>query len=72
MLRVLMVDARVAGYCAKGIRAFCDKHGFDYLDFVQNGISAELLINQTNSDALAVAVVEIARERWIKESNSRV
>jgi len=48
------------GYCHRMARVFFERHGFDWLDFVQNGIEEQLLVD--TDDALALALVEHARE----------
>ncbi|RHW22110.1 hypothetical protein [Pseudomonas jilinensis] len=47
------------GYCARQSRAFFAEHGLDWLDFVRNGIDAEVLVATGN--ALALHLVEHAR-----------
>jgi len=44
------------GYCMAGCRQWAARHGFDWADFVRDGIPAETLI--ATGDALAIAVVE--------------
>lgn len=59
---VRMEHARRLSYCASGVRALAARYGFDYLDFLQNGIASDKLLEATNNDAMVVAVVEVARE----------
>lgn len=40
MAMVYMRHVREAGFCSYGLRQFAQTHGFDYLDFVQNGIDS--------------------------------
>ncbi|MNF04097.1 hypothetical protein D3C80_2035410 [compost metagenome] len=47
-----------SGYCARQSRAFFAQQGWDWLDFVRNGISAQRLIE--TGDALALHLVEHA------------
>jgi hypothetical protein len=44
-----------------GARGWWPRHGFVWADFVANGIEAEKL--EATGDALALRVVEVARER---------
>lgn len=46
------------GFCASGIRRWFTHYGYDYSDFLKNGIDEELLL-KTN-DPMARAVVEQA------------
>lgn len=43
-MKITISDVKAAGYCARGVRKFCERHGFDYLDFVKNGVDSEKLI----------------------------
>lgn len=65
---IYMQDMRNAKMCAKGVRAFFIKHGFDHQDFLKNGIDAQLLL--ATSDTMAVQVVEIA-EKWAEVANKQ-
>lgn len=47
------------GYCAKQSRAFFAEHGLDWLEFVREGIDAELLL--ATGSALAEHLVAHAR-----------
>lgn len=47
------------GYCAKQSRAFFTEQGLDWLNFVREGIDAEVLLATGN--ALAAHLVEHAR-----------
>lgn len=49
------------GFCRGGGEAWFLRYGFDWADFVLNGIESEILIN--TGDALAYAVVEWAIQR---------
>lgn len=55
---IYMQDMRNAKMCAKGVRAFFIKHGFDFQDFLKNGIDAQLLLS--TNDTMARKVVEVA------------
>lgn len=58
---VTFADIQACQFCSRGARAWFKDHGFDYLDFVRNGIDADILI-QTN-DAFAARAVEQAKTR---------
>lgn len=48
------------GYCGTGGRAWFARHGFDWSDFLKNGIAAEKLLS--TQCALAQALVEHAKQ----------
>ena len=54
------VDVQRAGYCISGARKWFRVRGWDFRDFVKNGISAELLLS--TQDAMAIRTVEMARD----------
>lgn len=54
-------DMRALKYCAWGVRAFFRRHGLDYRAFLRDGIPALELA--ATGDAMALAVVEVARGR---------
>jgi len=54
-------DAVELGYCIKGIKEFCKRHGIDFRNFVKHGIDEDDLLK--TGDAMAVKVVERARLR---------
>lgn len=56
---VTMTHIRAAKMCRKGTRIFFERHGFDWADFLANGIPAERLAS--TGDAMALQVVRIAR-----------
>lgn len=45
--------------CSAGARDFFKRHGFDWRDFLKNGIDAKKL--EATGDAMALQVVEVAR-----------
>lgn len=53
------IDGRV-GLCSRGARTWCAAHGIDWMDFVANGIDAEVLI--ATGDAMALRVVQWAEQ----------
>lgn len=54
-----MRHIREAKMCAKGTRQFFVDRGWDFKDFLKNGIDAEKLIE--TGDAMALQVVEVAK-----------
>ena len=58
-LIVRMTDVRAAKMCSSGARAFFLRHGFDWQDFLKNGIPASKIL--ATGDYLAKCVVEVAR-----------
>jgi len=48
-------------YCSRGIRDLLGRYGFDYSDFLANGVDAQALLEASNYDAMVVDVVEVAR-----------
>lgn len=58
---VTMKDIRSAKMCSRGTRAFFERHGLDYSDFLKNGIQADKLA--ATGDAMALQVIEVARGR---------
>lgn len=60
MARVQLADFRGTGYCPSGIRDWFKAQGFDYRDFVLNGIEAQRLLD--TKDVLVEAVARRAIE----------
>tara|TARA_B100000519_G_scaffold170166_1_gene155725 strand:- start:3589 stop:3759 length:171 start_codon:yes stop_codon:yes gene_type:complete len=56
-----MRDIRAAKQCSRGARAFFERHGLDWQDFLENGVPAEKLL--ATGDAMAERTVEVARGR---------
>ena len=56
---VRMRHLRKIKMCSHGGRAFAVRHGFEWSDFLKNGIQAERLI--ATGDAMALKAVESAR-----------
>jgi len=54
---------RRKGFCARGARAFCMRHGLDWTAFLREGIEAERLL--ATGDAMALAVVEHAQREEV-------
>ena len=61
MIIVRISHTRQLKYCSRGMREFCQKYGFDYSDFLENGIESSELLSRSNNDAMAIAAVEVAR-----------
>lgn len=49
---------RALGYCAKGLRRWFADRGIDYLEVVENGVAADILL--ATGDAMAIAAVDYA------------
>ncbi|HVI60142.1 MAG TPA: hypothetical protein VM619_14885 [Luteimonas sp.] len=49
-----------SGYCNRGGRAWFERHGLDWSDFVHNGIDESALLS--TGDGLAIKLVEWARQ----------
>ncbi|VXA55282.1 conserved hypothetical protein [Acinetobacter proteolyticus] len=58
-MKIYMSDIRKANMCSRGTRAFFLERGWDFQDFLLNGLDEEQLIK--TGDAMALQVVEIAR-----------
>lgn len=54
-----MSDIRKAKMCSRGTRAFFLAKGWDFQDFLKNGLDEEILVQ--TGDAMALQVVEVAR-----------
>jgi hypothetical protein len=54
------IDGRI-GLCRRGVRTWCAAQGIDWLDFVANGIDAEVLT--ATGDAMALRLVQWAEQR---------
>lgn len=61
VLTIWMADIRAAKMCAGGTRTWFLRQGFDWSDFLANGIDAQKFID--TGDAMALQVVEVARGR---------
>lgn len=58
-MKIYMSDIRKANMCAKGTRAFFLARGWDFQEFLKNGLDEEFFIK--TGDAMALQVVEVAR-----------
>jgi hypothetical protein len=61
---VRMRHLRAAKFCADGARKWWRVQGFDWSDFLTNGISATTLLE--TGDPMALRVVEIARNEDVE------
>lgn len=57
-MRIYMSDIRKAKMCASRSRAFFLSQGWDWQDFLKNGIDLEVV--KSTNDAMALQVVEVA------------
>ena len=53
---VTMTDLRQIGMCSSGAWAFCNKWGFDYKDFLENGIEVDLILS--TADGMGKEVID--------------
>lgn len=60
-MKVHMDDIRAARICSGGARTFFKDHGWDWGDFLSNGIDEELLLE--TGDIFAKKAVEVAHGR---------
>lgn len=58
-MKIYMSDIRKAKMCSSGTRAFFLRQGWDWQDFLKNGI--ELSVVESSKDAMALQVVELVR-----------
>jgi hypothetical protein len=58
---VTMRDVRAAKMCSRGARDFLKRHGFDWADFLENGVTPEQL--EATGDPMAIKVAEVSRGR---------
>ncbi len=60
-LIIRMDDVRAVKMCSRGARAFFERHGLDWSEFLANGITADKLV--ATGDPMALQVVEATRGR---------
>lgn len=60
-MMVIYADVRACQFCSKGAREWFKRFGFDYLDFVKNGLAAETLL--ATGDPFALRAIEQAKKR---------
>lgn len=56
-----MADVRAARMCSRGVRAFFDRHGLNWEQFLSEGIPVEQV--EATGDFMALQVAEVARGR---------
>ena len=61
-MKIYMSDLRKAKMCARGSRAFFLSQGWDWQEFLKNGIELEVV--KASKDAMALQVVEVAENGW--------
>ena len=69
MTRVLVQDLRVARLCMTGARLWFRRQGFNWQDFLDNGIEADKLL--ATGEALAEPVIAIAKARAKQAQDGR-
>lgn len=55
-----MSDIRKANMCARGCRAFFLRNGFDFQDFLKNGIDVEKV--RATGDVMALQVIKVVED----------
>lgn len=58
-MKIYMSDLRKTGMCARGSRAFFSAQGWDWQEFLKNGIDIEIV--ESANDAMANQVVEYVK-----------
>lgn len=58
---IRMRDIRAAKMCSRGARSWFERHGFDWSDFIKNGISEDDVLS--TGCPMGKKVVEAKRER---------
>lgn len=58
-MKIYMIDLRKNKMCSRGSRDFFISKGWDWKDFLENGIDIEIVEN--SGDAMAKQVVEYVR-----------
>lgn len=61
MTIITIKDVAAAGYCGLGARRWFESYGFDFRDFIQNGIAEDKFL--ATNDAMAIRVATLKRER---------
>lgn len=60
---VRMEHCRELRYCSRGVRELFARYNLDYINFLNNGIDSDKLLEATGNDGMALAAVEVARGR---------
>lgn len=63
-MRILHRHLRELGYCNRGARAFCLRHGISWPAFLRTGIDAPTL--QATGDAMAQRLIDHAQQETIR------
>ena len=58
-MKIYMSDIRKSNMCSRGTRVFFLARGWDFQEFLKNGLDEEFFIK--TGDAMALQVVEVAR-----------
>lgn len=58
---ITLQDMRSLKYCARGARSFLLRHDLSWTEFLDHGISSDVL--EATGDAMALKLVEVARGR---------
>lgn len=69
-LRSIPVEGQKSGYCSKGVRLFCDRHGLDWETVKNGGIDEEQVLK--TGDAQAIALVAWAHQRAMQQADNNV
>ena len=60
-VRCTVADVRACGLCVRGMREWAAQHGFDFNDFVRNGLPVDAL--EATGDHFALRACAAARQR---------
>ena len=64
MQKVRIEHARYLGYCAKGMRLWCEDKGLDYLEFVNEGFDVSVFDKFGDDVMIRALIQEAQHERW--------
>lgn len=65
---VTPTEARKHGFCVKGIKQLMESHGFNFKDFIKNGVKVGDIIDKTNDHHVMDAVrTALRREGYDEE-----
>ena len=59
---IRMCHARALGYCARGVRMWCQRHGVDYMRLLGDGVPADEVL--AVGDEFGRRVVELAMQEY--------
>ena len=62
--KVRIEHARHLGYCAKGMRLWCEEQGLDYMVFVNEGFDVSVFDNFKDDIMINALIEEAQHERW--------